>query len=89
MLFRSDALERPVELQRIGEAEVARQIERLQALRAERDPDAVREALLAIERAANGTDNLLPPMREALRTRATLGEVSDVLRAAFGEYHPR
>jgi len=84
-----DPEERPVELQRIGEAEVAGQLERLRVLRAERDPDAVREALLAIERAAAGTDNLLPPVREALRARATLGEVSDVLRSVFGEYHPR
>ena len=38
--------------------------------------------------AARGTGNLLPSMREALRARATLGEVSDVLRAVFGEYHP-
>jgi methylmalonyl-CoA mutase N-terminal domain/subunit len=39
--------------------------------------------------AAAGTRNLLPPMREALRVRATLGEVSDVLRGVFGEYRPR
>ncbi len=84
-----DPEERPVELQRIGEAEVAGQIDRLRALRVERDPDAVRGALLAVERAARGTDNLLPPVREALRARATLGEVSDVLRSVFGEYHPR
>ena len=35
-----------------------------------------------------GTGNLLPPMKVALRARATLGEVSDVLRGVFGEYHP-
>jgi methylmalonyl-CoA mutase N-terminal domain/subunit len=37
---------------------------------------------------AEGSANLLPPMREALRARATLGEVSDVLRDVFGEYRP-
>jgi len=37
---------------------------------------------------ADGTGNLLPPMRAALRARATLGEVSDSLRDAFGEYRP-
>jgi len=37
---------------------------------------------------ADGTGNLLPPMREALKARATLGEVSDTLRNAFGEYRP-
>ena len=39
-------------------------------------------------RPRRGTGNLLPPMQEALRARATLGEVSDVLRRSFGEYHP-
>jgi methylmalonyl-CoA mutase N-terminal domain/subunit len=39
--------------------------------------------------AARDDANLLPPMREALRLRATLGEVSDVLREVFGEYRPR
>jgi methylmalonyl-CoA mutase N-terminal domain/subunit len=39
--------------------------------------------------AAKGTDNLLPPMKQALRLRATLGEVSDVLRAEFGVHQPR
>ena len=44
--------------------------------------------LADVARAAQGTGNLLPPMKEALRARATLGEVSDVLRETFGEYHP-
>ena len=78
----------PPEIQRIDEAEVARQVERLRALRAERDDTAVKAALAALEEAALGTDNLLYPMKDALRARATLGEVSDVLRGAFGEYHP-
>jgi methylmalonyl-CoA mutase N-terminal domain/subunit len=41
-----------------------------------------------LEVAARGSANLLPVMKEALRARATLGEVSDVLRAVFGEYRP-
>jgi methylmalonyl-CoA mutase N-terminal domain/subunit len=84
-----DTEERPVEIQRISEEEVRRQVERTQALRAGRDDTAVREALAAVSRAAEGTDNLLPPMKGALRARATLGEVSDTLREAFGEYRPR
>jgi methylmalonyl-CoA mutase N-terminal domain/subunit len=76
------------ELQRIGEDEVARQIERVRALRADRDQAAVDRSLEAVRTTADGDGNLLPPMREALRARATLGEVSDVLRAAFGEYRP-
>jgi methylmalonyl-CoA mutase N-terminal domain/subunit len=42
-----------------------------------------------VARAARSTENLLPPMKEALRARATLGEVSDALRDVFGEYRPR
>ena len=61
---------------------------RLRALRASRDQAAVEEALADVEETARGTGNLLPPMREALRLRATLGEVSDALRRVFGEYRP-
>jgi methylmalonyl-CoA mutase N-terminal domain/subunit len=84
-----DADERAVELQRIGEEEVATQVQRLHRLLADRDRGAVDAALHAVGAAARGSDNLLPPMKEALRARATLGEVSDVLRTVFGEYHPR
>ena len=49
---------------------------------------AVDAALADVAAAARGSDNLLPPMKEALRRRATLGEVSDVLRAEFGVYQP-
>ena len=84
-----DAGERPVEIQRIGAEEVARQVERVRALRASRDRDRVDRTLADVETAARGEGNLLPPMREALRARATLGEVSDVLRTVFGEHHPR
>jgi methylmalonyl-CoA mutase N-terminal domain/subunit len=83
-----DAEERPVELQRVSEEDVRMQIERLQNLRADRDADAVARGLEAVERAARTTDNLLPPMKEALRARATLGEISDLLRGVFGEYRP-
>ena len=84
-----DADERPVEIQRIGAEEVARQVERVRALRASRDRDRVDRTLADVETAARGEGNLLPPMREALRARATIGEVSDVLRTVFGEHHPR
>jgi methylmalonyl-CoA mutase N-terminal domain/subunit len=85
--FVDDAV-KPVELQRISEQETARQVERLRELRAGRDRAAVDAALADVEDAARGTENLLLPMREALRARATLGEVSDALRRVFGEYRP-
>ncbi len=64
------------------------QIERVRRTRAERDQPAVDAALADVAAAARGTQNLLPPMKEALRRRATLGEVSDVLRGVFGVYQP-
>ncbi|MEX0990867.1 MAG: methylmalonyl-CoA mutase family protein [Actinomycetota bacterium] len=77
-----------LELQRIGEDEAQQQIERTRRLRAGRAASPVDEALGRLRSAAEGTANLLEPMRDALRARATLGEVSDVLREVFGEYHP-
>jgi methylmalonyl-CoA mutase N-terminal domain/subunit len=64
------------------------QVERLRALRAARDHSAVEAGLEDVRAAARGTQNLLIPMREALKRRATLGEVSDALREIFGEYQP-
>jgi methylmalonyl-CoA mutase N-terminal domain/subunit len=66
----------------------AHQIERVRRTRAERDQAAVDAALANVAAVAAGSGNLLFPMREALRCRATLGEVSDVLRAEFGVYQP-
>jgi methylmalonyl-CoA mutase N-terminal domain/subunit len=62
------------------------QAARVRALRARRDQGAVDSALADVGAAARGTQNLLVPMKSALAARATLGEVSDVLRAAFGTY---
>jgi methylmalonyl-CoA mutase N-terminal domain/subunit len=70
-----------VELQR-------NQIARTQRVRAERDQSAVDSALAEVAAAAKGTQNLLVPMKAALAKMATLGEVSDVLRAEFGIYQP-
>jgi methylmalonyl-CoA mutase N-terminal domain/subunit len=83
-----DETAKPVELQRISEEETAGQMQRLRALRTSRDQVAVDAALARVEETARGTGNLLPPMREALAARATLGEVSDALRTVFGEYRP-
>ncbi len=61
---------------------------RLEQVRAERDQAAVDEALARVRAAAAGTDNLLYPMKDALRARATVGEVSDALREVWGVYTP-
>ncbi len=65
------------------------QIDRVRRTRAERDQGGVDAALKEVAETARGTGNLLHPMKEALRLRATLGEVSDVLRAEFGVHQPR
>jgi methylmalonyl-CoA mutase N-terminal domain/subunit len=66
-----------------------RQAGRVADLRARRDNGAVKAALENVRTAAQGTQNLLYPMKEALAAYATLGEVSDVLREEFGVYQPR
>jgi methylmalonyl-CoA mutase N-terminal domain/subunit len=72
----------------IDPAQQRAQVERVTQLKASRDADAVRHALEDLDTAARGTANVLYPMKVALARRATLGEVSDVLRAVFGEYRP-
>lgn len=65
-----------------------RQRERLAAVKSARDGARVTATLAAVERAARGTEGLMPPIIEAVRARATLGEISDVLRRAWGTYRP-
>ncbi len=59
---------------------------RVRAVRARRDGTAVERALARIRAAAGGSENLLPPMIEAVKALATLGEISNALRAEWGEY---
>ncbi len=76
----------PIELYRLDPEAERRQLERTARVRAERDAGAAEAALAEVRRAAQGTDNLLVPMREALRARCTVGEICGVLRDAFGMY---
>jgi methylmalonyl-CoA mutase, N-terminal domain len=62
------------------------QIERLRRVRSERDPAAWEAALRRLEEAAKGRDNLLPPLIEAVKQYATVGEISNQLRIAWGEH---
>jgi methylmalonyl-CoA mutase N-terminal domain/subunit len=64
----------------------ARQRSRLEESRRRRDDGAVERALAALAGAAAGSDNLLPHMVDAVKVRATLGEISDALRGLWGEY---
>jgi methylmalonyl-CoA mutase N-terminal domain/subunit len=78
----------PVPVFAPDEAVAREQAEALAALRSGRDNDAVRAALVELRAAASGDTNVLPPMREALRRLATVGEVCGALREVWGEYRP-
>jgi methylmalonyl-CoA mutase, N-terminal domain len=64
------------------------QARRLATLRSERDVGQVRRRIDDVKKAATGSQNLLVPLREALRHRATVGEVCDALREVWGRYQP-
>jgi methylmalonyl-CoA mutase N-terminal domain/subunit len=74
------------DLLRIDPGIEAAQGERLADLRRRRDASRAAAALDAVRAAARGSDNLVPHIREAVRARCTLGEISDALREVFGEH---
>jgi methylmalonyl-CoA mutase, N-terminal domain len=81
--------EEHVEILRVDRETQEEQMRRLAEVRASRDQAAVKEALEDVRAAAKGSDNLLVPMREALKRSATVGEVCNVLRDVFGVYRPK
>ena len=80
--------EADIELHSVDEVIRDRQTQRLENLKDSRNNSAVEKALADLEYAAQGSNNLLYPMKEALANLATLGEVSDVLRKVYGQYRP-
>ncbi len=78
----------PKGLLRVNPAVGEQQVTKLKALKARRDNLAVKNALAALKKAAEGEDNLMPPILDAVKAYATLGEICDVLRNVFGEYRP-
>ncbi|MGA7515543.1 MAG: methylmalonyl-CoA mutase [Pseudolabrys sp.] len=80
--------ERPIEVLRIDNSAVrSRQIEKLQRLKAERDPGTLQEALDALTRAADrGNGNLLALAVDAARVKATVGEISSAVEKVFGRH---
>ncbi|MGD0715624.1 MAG: methylmalonyl-CoA mutase family protein [Gaiellaceae bacterium] len=81
-----DEHEERVELQRIDPETERRQLERTARVRAERNADEATRALAAVRETARGDANLLPPMRDALRARCTVGEICETLREEWGMY---
>jgi methylmalonyl-CoA mutase, N-terminal domain len=78
--------EEPIELHRLDPEAERRQLARTAKLRAERDAAGAEAALARVRETARGVENMLPPLREALRARCTIGEICDVLRDEWGMY---
>jgi len=78
--------ERPIPTMRIDPEIERTQVARLDALRARRDSAKSRAALVEVERRARENENLMPAILSAVEAYATVGEISDALRRAFGEY---
>jgi methylmalonyl-CoA mutase, N-terminal domain len=82
----SEAESEQIELLQIDPQAERRQLERTARVRAERDAAAAEAALARVREAARGTENLLPPLRDALAAYCTVGELCEVLREEFGMY---
>jgi methylmalonyl-CoA mutase, N-terminal domain len=78
--------EKPIELLQIDETVAIRQGERLKKLRAERSGSEVERRLAALRKAAEGTENLMPFIYDAVKAYATLGEICEAMRTVFGAY---
>jgi methylmalonyl-CoA mutase N-terminal domain/subunit len=78
--------ETPIETLQIDETVAVRQAARLKKLRADRSQDEVDRRLNALRKAAEGKENMMPFIFEAVKAYATLGEICDALREVFGIY---
>src|SRR6202049_1070662 len=80
------AAEKPLDILQIDETVAHRQAERLSKLRADRSKSEVDRRLNALRKAAQGQDNLMPYLFDAVKAYATVGEICDALREVFGTY---
>ena len=74
------------DIEEVSEEEQRRQRERLQELRESRDNDAVEDALSELRAAAEGEENVMPYIVDAVKAYATTGEICNAMRDVFGEY---
>jgi methylmalonyl-CoA mutase N-terminal domain/subunit len=81
--------EPPIELLQIDETAAKRQEQKLAALRKRRSQGRTQSALDALRRAADGTENTMPAILDAVRAYATLGEICDALKESFGTYQEK
>ena len=75
-----------VKTQSIDMVAVQQQLERLGKYKEERNNDEVKTSLTSLKDTANSEENLIPYIIQAVKSHATLGEISDTLRNTFGEY---
>ncbi len=80
--------EPPGDILKVNPAVEEKQRARVARVRAERDQQAAHQSLARVEQAARDGSNLMPPIIDAVRTLATLGEIADAMRRVFGEYQP-
>ena len=85
----TQAADPEIELHRLDPAAEQRQRERTARIRAERNRETAETALALVHETATGTANLLPPIREALHARCTIGEICGTLRRLWGTYDGR
>jgi methylmalonyl-CoA mutase N-terminal domain/subunit len=84
----TDGGEQPPAIFSVDRRLVEHQLKRLEHHRRERDQARVKASLAALTTACSGTGNLMPPILEAVRAYATLGEICGAMRSVFGEYSP-
>jgi len=79
----------PIEILRVDPAIETKQVEKLKTLKRERNNSKVRETIIRVREAAENRENIVPPLIQAAKTYATIGEMCDALREVYGEYTPR
>ncbi|MFH1974158.1 MAG: methylmalonyl-CoA mutase family protein [Pseudomonadota bacterium] len=78
-----------IEIMKIEPESERRQVEKVRRVRKERNNDKVRKALGELRKGAERNDNLVPPILEAVKSYATIGEICGVLREIYGEHDPQ
>ena len=78
-----------VKIHRVDSSAVRRQVGRVKAMKRKRDKSKVEMQLTKVKEALDREDNVMPFIIEAVRAKATTGEISDVMRGIYGEFRPR
>jgi methylmalonyl-CoA mutase, N-terminal domain len=84
--YETEKIDDEVEILKVDPESERRQLERLKKFKADRDQNEVDARLADLRKVAEGEENLLPPIKEALRAGGSIGEVCNAMRDVFGEY---